>query len=98
MVLPAGDHCPSPEHHHSKQHPAAPTRAQDCEHHTDDGLSDCSMSCCEKAERMLLGATVFVLPTKVAVTPRDDFASAAAVLNVNDFVRCIEVLSPPPRS
>ena len=56
------------------------------------------MSCCEKTERMLLAAMTFVLPANAAVSAPDDFSAPAPVLQLNDFVRSIEVLSPPPRS
>jgi hypothetical protein len=93
-----GDHCPIPEHHHSKNRAPAPTHAQDCEHYAGDAMSDCSISCCEKTERMLLAAMTFVLPPNTVVTASDNFPAAAPVLQVNNFLRTIEVLSPPPRS
>jgi hypothetical protein len=93
-----GDHCPIPEHHHSKNRSTAPTHTSNCEHQAGDVLSDCSMGCCEKTERMLLAAIIFVLPATAVVTTPDDLEAAAPVLQVNDFVRSIEVLSPPPRS
>jgi hypothetical protein len=93
-----GDHCPIPEHHHSKNRVPFPTHTQDCEHQAGDSMSNCSMSCCEKTERMLLAAMTFVLPLITVVTASDDFSAAAPVLQVNNFLRSIEVLSPPPRS
>lgn len=93
-----GDHCPIPEHHHSKQRPATPTHAQDCEHQAGDALSDCSMSCCEKTEQTLLAAMNFVLPLNITIATPDDFSAAAPAFHVNNFVRSLEVLSPPPRS
>jgi hypothetical protein len=93
-----GDHCRIPEHHHSKNRAPAPTHAQDCEHQAGDAMSDCSMTCCEKTERMLLAAVTFVLPANAAVAAPDDFSTPAPALHLNDFVRSIEVLSPPPRS
>jgi hypothetical protein len=93
-----GDHCPIPEHHHSKNRAPAPTHAKDCEHQAGDAVLNCSMSCCEKTERMLLAAMTFVLPLSMVVTAPEDFSPAFSALYVNDFVRSIEVLSPPPRS
>ncbi len=61
-------------------------------------MSDCSMSCCEKTERMLLAATTFVLPAGLSIIASDEFVTAAPAMKLKDFVRCIEVLSPPPRS
>jgi len=92
-----GDHCPIPAHHHSNNRAPAPTHTQDCEHQAGDVMLNCSMSCCEKTERTLLAAMTFVLPLNVVTTAPDDFSAVAPVLQVNDFVRCIEVLSPPPR-
>jgi hypothetical protein len=93
-----GDHCQISEHHHSKNRAPAPTHTQDCEHQAGDAMLNCSMSCCEKTERTLLAAMAFVLPSNMAVTAPDDFSAAAPALHLNDFVRSIEVLSPPPRS
>ncbi|MDP9340447.1 MAG: hypothetical protein M3P45_16445 [Acidobacteriota bacterium] len=93
-----GDHCPIPAHHHSRNDSKAPAHAQDCEHQAGDVMSDCSMSCCEKTERMLLAATTFVLPAGLSIIASDEFVTAAPALKLKDFVRCIEVLSPPPRS
>ena len=94
----AGDHCPIPEHHHSKQRSTSPTHAQDCEHQAADAMADCSMSCCEKTERTLLAAMTFLLPSNTAITANDHVSAAAPALPINTFVRSLEVLSPPPRS
>jgi hypothetical protein len=92
------DHCPIPEHHHSKNRAPVPAHTQDCQHQAGDAMSDCSMSCCEKTERMLLAAMTFVLPLITVVTAGDYFSAAAPVLQANNFLRSIKVLSPPPRS
>src|ERR1700674_4926193 len=52
-----GDHCPIPEHHHSK----APAHGADCKHQT-GGMTACTMSCCQNAEHVMLVAPVFVVP------------------------------------
>jgi hypothetical protein len=93
-----GDHCPIPEHHHSNNRAPVPTHARDCEHQAGDAMLDCSMNCCEKTERMLLAAMTFVLPSNTLVTASDTLSAAAPAVQVNRFVRSIEVLSPPPRS
>jgi hypothetical protein len=93
-----GDHCPIPEHHHSKNRAPAPAHPQDCDHQAADSMSECSMSCCEKTEQMLLAAMTFELPINTAMTANDDFSVAAPALQLHDFARSIEVLSPPPRS
>src|SRR5450755_3487756 len=93
-----GDHCPIPEHHHSKQRSTTPAHAPDCDHQTGDTMSECSMNCCEKTEHTLLAAMTFVLPLNTAITANSDSSAPAPVLQVNNFVRSLEVLSPPPRS
>lgn len=61
-------------------------------------MSECSMNCCEKTEHTLLAAMTFVLPLNTAITANSDSSAPAPVLQVNNFVRSLEVLSPPPRS
>src|ERR1700688_1914295 len=53
----SGDHCPIPEHHHSK----GPAHGADCEHQT-GGIAACTMSCCQNAEHIMLVAMAFVVP------------------------------------
>src|SRR5450432_1017734 len=87
-----GDHCPIPEHHHSK----APVHGADCEHQT-AGMSDCSMRCCQSSDHPLVAPVAFVLPVPASLVIPDGAATAAPVLRLNGLPRSSEVLSPTPR-
>jgi hypothetical protein len=87
-----GDHCPIPEHHHSK----APTHDAECEHQT-GGMTACTMSCCQNADRVILLAPAFVMPDGTSLPKPDMTNSAKRAAAANDFLRSLEVLSPPPR-
>jgi len=88
----SGDHCPIPEHHHSK----TPAHEADCEHQT-GGMNACTMSCCQNTDHVMVVAPVFVMP-HVTLLPKPDLTnSTEAVTGANDFPRSLEVLSPPPR-
>jgi len=88
----AGDHCPIPEHHHSK----APAHSAACEHQA-GGLTACTMSCCQNAEHVMLAAPAFVMPDGTSLPEPDFKKSAEPVAAANHFLRSLEVLSPPPR-
>jgi hypothetical protein len=87
-----GDHCPIPEHHHSK----APAHSADCEHQT-AGMTDCSMRCCQNSDHALLAPVAFVLPVPASLVIPDGAVTAAPVLRLNGLPRSSEVLAPPPR-
>jgi hypothetical protein len=87
-----GDHCPIPEHHHSK----VPAHGADCEHQA-GGLTACTMSCCQSAEHMMLMATAFVVPDGTSLPEPDVTNSAEPVAAANHSLGSLEVLSPPPR-
>ncbi len=86
------DHCPIPEHHHSK----APVHSVDCEHEI-AGMTDCSMRCCQTSDHPLVAPLAFVLPVAASVARPDGALGAAPVLRLNGLPRSPEVLSPPPR-
>jgi len=86
------DHCPIPEHHHSK----APAHAADCEHQT-GGMTACTMSCCQSGEHVMLAATAFVIPPGTLLPKPDLKHSAEPAATAIHFLRSLEVLSPPPR-
>jgi hypothetical protein len=86
------DHCPIPEHHHSK----APVHNPDCEHQM-AGLTDCSMRCCQSSGQALLAPLAFVLPVAATLARPDGAIAAAPVLRLHGLPRPSEVLSPPPR-
>jgi hypothetical protein len=87
------DHCPIPEHHHSK----TPAHTPDCEHQSGAAFTDCNMNCCEKVEHSLLTQIAFVLPASPATLRPHGVTEAARWLQSKDFVRSIDVVSPPPR-
>ena len=91
MACCTEDHCNIPQHHHQKK----PTQS-DCGHDL-GGLTDCSMSCCQNADRPVVTAVAFLLPplafapASVLVTqPYDPLRSV-------EIPRSVEPLSPPPR-
>jgi hypothetical protein len=86
------DHCPIPEHHHSK----APVHGVDCEHEM-AGMTDCSMRCCQSSDHPLVAPLTFVLPVVAALARPDGPIAATPVLRLNGLPRSSEVLSPPPR-
>ena len=87
-----GDHCPIPEHHHSK----APTHGADCDHQA-DGMTACTMSCCHNTDHVMLMTSAFVAPAGASLPKPDLTNSAEPVAAANHFLRSLEVLSPPPR-
>lgn len=87
-----GNHCPIPEHHHSKT-PQDPT---DCAHQMDD-VTACSIRCCQNADHPLLASMVFVLPLAGSWVGPEHVTAAAPARQLNVFPRSIEVLAPPPR-
>jgi hypothetical protein len=87
-----GDQCPIREHHHSK----APPHTADCEH-SGDAMMACTMNCCESSERALLAPLAFVLPTADSLISPARMTGLTAQLHADNFVRWLEVLSPPPR-
>src|ERR1700693_6578137 len=88
----SGDHCPIPEHHHSK----TPAPGADCDHRA-GGMTACTMNCCQKTEHAMVVAPAFVVPAGTSL-PKPDFTnSAEPVTGTNNFLRSLEVVSPPPR-
>jgi hypothetical protein len=87
-----GDHCPIPEHHHSK----TPAHGSDCEHQT-GGMTACTMSCCQNADHIMIAAPAFVMPDGTLLAEPDVTNSTEPVAAANHLPRSIEVLSPPPR-
>src|ERR1700731_1472765 len=87
-----GDHCPIPEHHHSK----TPAHGADCEHQA-GGMSACTMSCCHNADHVILAAPAFVMPNGASLPKADLTDSEELTAGANHFLRSLEVLSPPPR-
>jgi hypothetical protein len=87
-----GDQCPIREHHHSK----APVHTAECEH-AGDAMMACTMSCCESSERALLAPLAFVLPTADSLASPARMTGLMAQLRAENFLRTLEVLSPPPR-
>jgi len=87
-----GDHCPIPEHHHSK----TPQHTADCEHQS-GGLEACSMSCCQKSDHPMLTSLAFLLPDAALPIVSKVITTAAIVPQASDMPRSLEVLSPPPR-
>jgi len=88
-----GDHCPIPEHHHSK----APAHGADCEHQA-GGVTACTMNCCQNAEHVMLVATTFVVPDGTLLPELKLTNSTEPVAGANRLPRSLEVLSPPPRA
>jgi len=86
------DHCPIPEHHHSK----TPAHGSDCEHQT-GGMTACTMSCCQSADHVMLIVPAFVVPDGTSLPEPDLANSVEPVAAANHFPRSLEVLSPPPR-
>ena len=89
------DQCPITGHHHQKA-PAAPSNQMDCGHDM-PGMMACSMSCCHDAERSMVSAIAFVLPSPVAVVAPDGIKSLIELAKLQDLLRSLEPLSPPPR-
>jgi hypothetical protein len=87
-----GDHCPIPEHHHSK----TPAHGADCEHQA-GGMSACTMNCCHNADHLILAAPAFVMPNGTSLPKPDLASSAKRAAGTNNFSCSLEVLSPPPR-
>jgi hypothetical protein len=86
------DHCPIPEHHHSK----APVHSVDCEHEM-AGMTDCSMRCCQSSDHPLVAPLAFVLPVPASLAGPDGATTAAPLLKLNGLPQSSGVLSPPPR-
>jgi hypothetical protein len=87
-----GNHCPIPEHHHSK----APQHPSDCAHQMGD-VTACSIRCCQSADHPLLASMVFILPLATSWIRPQHATAAAPALQPNIFPRSVEVLAPPPR-
>src|SRR6266404_8713573 len=89
------DQCPIAGHHHQKA-PAAPSNQMDCGHDM-PGMMACSMSCCHDAERSMVSAIAFVLPSPVVVVAPAGSKSLIEPAKLLDFLRSLEPLCPPPR-
>jgi hypothetical protein len=87
------DHCPIPQHHHSK----SPEETADCDHES-VGITPCSMSCCEKSDHALLTTGVFVMTKAVSFTNSVRQVAAVTLTQTKNLPSSLEVLSPPPRS
>src|ERR1700674_3130862 len=89
------DQCPIKDHHHQKALESS-SHHMDCDHEM-PGMTSCSMSCCQNADRPITASVVFVLPAAVTVSAPARFTSATELAKPLDFPRLIEPISPPPR-
>jgi hypothetical protein len=83
------DHCTIPEHHHRK----TPVHA-DCDH---NGLTACSMSCCQDQERPFATAMLFVMPPLGFVSASVHIARMVDAPRSGEVPRSIQPLLQPPR-
>jgi hypothetical protein len=87
-----GDHCPLHHHHHQKaQAPEA-----ECGHHG-DGMTACSMNCCQTSEQAALTALAFVLPSPAIAATDAVILRAVEILPSTELRAIREPLAPPPR-
>jgi hypothetical protein len=86
------DHCPIPEHHHSK----AAQHGQDCDSEK-NGMDACSMRCCQSSDHPAVTALIFVMPDGVSVVGPNAVTPAPPNAQANNFLCTLEVSSPPPR-
>jgi hypothetical protein len=91
----AADHCPVPEHHHSKA-PARSEMPMDCGHDM-SGMGACSMSCCHDSGRQLVTPMAFVLPSIASFSAPDAVITDVEMASPIETPKAFEPLSPPPR-
>jgi hypothetical protein len=77
--------CNIPKHHHTKA-PAHSAATEDCDRHGHEvgGMMDCSMSCCQHPDKLVVTSVAFVLPPVTAAH------SATIVTRVVERVHSIE--------
>jgi len=95
MACCTGDHCPIAQHHHQKKQ-APPHSDMECGHDIGE-MMDCSMSCCQDAEKPLVTAVAFVLPHLMSAFAPASVVPAAEAANAVAIPRPVKPLSPPPR-
>ena len=99
----AGGFCPVRGHQHKTQKPVASQDAMpmDCAHdmkaYETEGMSDCSMSCCQSSEHPTLIPGAFVLPDATVLAGAGEVIGAVQVSAPKEISRLSKPLSPPPR-
>lgn len=98
----AAGFCPMTAHHHRKQQqaPARHSSPMDCGHDMggDDGMTACSISCCQIPVHPALIPGTFLL-TKISFAPaRVEVSRPVQVANLFAMSRFVSPLSPPPKS
>jgi hypothetical protein len=68
----------------------------DCGHEM-AGMTACTMSCCQEADRSMVASVVFVLPPAARLLAPMAIARTAEAPGPLEFPRTFEPLSPPPR-
>jgi hypothetical protein len=96
MACCTGDHCNIPEHHHRKAAPVDAGSHLDCGHDM-SGLMACSMSCCQDADKAVVTAVAFVLPSLTFANSTMLVARAVEAARSIEIPRTIQPVAPPPR-
>jgi hypothetical protein len=92
-----GDHCPILGHHHRQAAPAEQPSHADCEHEMGEAMN-CSMSCCENSEKLVVTPLTFTLSRPVTMFASIAAVPASEVSPATAIAQSIEPVSPPPRS
>ena len=98
-----GGFCPVRGHHHKTQKPVASQDAMpmDCAHdmkgHETDGMSECSMSCCQSPQHPTLIPGAFVLPAATVLAGARELVRPVKASDPEEISRLSKPLSPPPR-
>jgi hypothetical protein len=84
----SGGMCPA--HKHKSQQPTP------CDHHG-DGISQCSMSCCQPESHNVVASNVFVMPLQFTLSRTPRFAPPAAVSSQSEIFIPLAPPDHPPR-
>ena len=88
-----------PKQGQSHQHqPRTSETPMDCEHHGDNTLMVCSMSCCHQSSSSLTTAVIFLLPEPAIVSRPAVALASPSNLAPPEFVQSFDPPSPPPRT
>lgn len=81
----------TPEQSTSREAPMA------CEHHPANGLSQCSMTCCQSSTQSFVAAIVFVLPAPLLLSRTPRFVIPLIVHAPHELLPPIAPPDLPPR-
>jgi hypothetical protein len=86
----SGGMCPA--HGHANRPQPAP-----CDHHSGDGLTQCSLSCCQTESPNFVASTVFLLPAQLPLSRTPRFVTAPAANGETAMLSAVTPPDQPPR-